>query len=242
MKVWVGRNWTGIDTVIDSAINASIELFGHTIAAIYDEQRWTHTFSSGDTSADRDNFELPATTKHIITASVVDPDSTEDVYHELDIISPAEVYNLDAYFANRPGYDTNALDLGVSGIMSFSTFDKGYRGGRTRVDREGVPRLIWRVGTNCFIHPRNSSNEEGWRLELLLAVRPAELSLDADTNTITEHYPRALAHYAAGIVWGARLADMPRAQSEFAIAGQLLSQIAHENEISKLINIPIRRV
>lgn len=241
VKLWIGRNWTGIDAVIDSAINASVELFGNTIASVYDEQRWAHTIVSGDVSGNVDNWALPATVKHIITAAVKDPTSTEAVYHEMTILSPAAVYDLDSVYKKRPGYDLSRIDIGPSGVFSFSTFEKGYRSGRTRVDRSGRPELIWRVGGNAFVHPRPSTSEIDYSIELLLAVRPAFLVNGTDTNTYTDKYPHLLSHFAAGVVWASRLGDTARAAAEFGIAGQLLTQIANQEEISKLINIQLRR-
>lgn len=246
VKTWVGRDWSGINTVIDSAINASIEMFGRTLSAVYDEAQWEHTFDSVDTANDAENFALPLNTKYILNATMINPNGTnEDVYYPVRIVSPVDAYEIDALDARgsrtRYGFDTSVTDISASKIITWNTFDKHEYFPKGRVDREGIPKFCWRIGNNVHIYPRNSENEEDWKLRILIATFPAELSADGDTNTITNNYPRALAHYAAGIVWGARLGDMQRATSEFAIAGQLLSTIAHEQEIAKLINIQMRR-
>jgi len=242
VKAWLGRDWSGIDTIVDSAINSTIELFGRSISAIYDEAQWEHTFDSDDTTNDTDNFPLPTNTKYVLNATIINPDGTEDVYYPVKIVSPVDAYEIgEMDRRHRPGFDTTSIDVSATKIITFNTFTKGKTHAVGRRDREGVPEFCWRIGNNIWIYPRNSSSEEGWKLRLLIATFPAELSADGDTNTITLNYPRALAHYAAGTVWGARLGDMQRAQSEFTIAGQLLTQIARDQEISKLINIQLRR-
>ena len=42
IKSIIGRNFSGIDTVINDLINIAVELFGNTVQSVYDEFVYTH--------------------------------------------------------------------------------------------------------------------------------------------------------------------------------------------------------
>ncbi len=241
IKTFLGRNFTGIDTVIQEAINTSIELFGNTISAIYDEAQWQHTFGSGDTASKVDNYQLPPGTKYILDATIIDPTGSEDTFYLMEGRSPVDAYEIDRLYARtgRPGFYTGAPDLS-SQVLTWGTTFPGRSTEVTRVDQAGIPRFYWRIGSNIHIFPRNSSREEGWMLRVMLAMKPPVLTGN-DSNSITENYPYALAHFAAGIVWGTRFKDQEAANSHYLLASQLLNAVASDQEISKLMGIRIVR-
>lgn len=236
VKEIVGRSYTGIDDTIYENINASIELFGGSISAIYDEETWRHTFDSSDTSNNTDNYALPDNIKYILAAYTIDPDGTEDVYHPLEKQSPIMASQADRVSGrSRPGFNTASRTY-TEGQITWRDGKERSSSAVQRVDREGVPEIYWRWGDNIYIYPRNSSSEEGWHLDVMLAMKPAFLTSDT-SNSITLNYPYALAHFASGLLWSTRFGDTQRAVNHFQIGGQLLSSIASEQEISKLINI-----
>ena len=46
IKSIIGRNFSGIDTVINDLINIAVELFGNTVQSVYDEFVYTHTITT----------------------------------------------------------------------------------------------------------------------------------------------------------------------------------------------------
>ena len=241
IKDLVGRNWTGIDDTIYNTINSVVELFGSNITQIYDEEIWRHVFTSVDTSQQINAFEIPSNTKYVISGTIIDTTGDEDVYYEMLGTSPIDSFKMDRLDKrNRPSFATGIKSIAGGEVMTFNTFDRGFYNQVGRVDRGGIPKFYWRFGNNVYIYPRNSVNEEGWEFRVLLAKKPPILTTDTD-NTITINYPYALAHFAAGILWGTRLGDDARANQQYLLAGQHLTSIATEQEISKLININIRR-
>ena len=45
VKSIIGRNFSGIDDVINDLINIAVELFGNTVQSVYDEFVYTHTIT-----------------------------------------------------------------------------------------------------------------------------------------------------------------------------------------------------
>jgi hypothetical protein len=87
------------------------------------------------------------------------------------------------------------------------------------------------------VYPRPSNSQVGWKLRILLAVKPKKLLTDTDTNTITENYPEALVWYVASLLWLAHLGDKQRGEAFLNTASLLLTSFATQQEISKLIGI-----
>lgn len=242
VKEFVGRNYTGIDDTIVECMNSAVELFGTTISAVYDEQEWVHTFTSSDTTNRVSNFALPTGTKYILDATIIDPTGDEDIYYTMDGRSPVDAYEIDRLHGRRarPGFYTGGVSISGTETMTWNTFRDHVTSPVSRVDQDGIPRWYWRVGNNVHIFPRNSVNEEGWELRIMLAMKPAILTTNT-TNTITDNYPYALAHFAAGILWGTRFKDQQAANNHYLIAGQLLNSVASDQELSKLMNIKVVR-
>lgn len=241
VKDLIGRNWTGIDATIYNTLNSVIELYGSSISAIYDEESWKHIFTTTDVSQEINAYELPTGTKYILNATVIDPTGEEATYYKVHIVSPKDSFDIDSLDrSGRPGFYTNSRDISGTQIMTFNTFTGGGTSQVSRVDRSGIPRFVWRFGNNAYIYPRSSTAEVNWELRILVAKKPPTLTTNT-TNTITINYPFALAHFAAGILWGTRLGDDTRANQQYLLASQHLSAIATDQEISKLININLRR-
>ena len=80
VKSIVGRNFSGIDTVLDNLTNMAIELFGNTVSSVYDEFVYTHTITSGEVSAKTDEYNLPARTKVILDAYYIDVSGSDEEY------------------------------------------------------------------------------------------------------------------------------------------------------------------
>lgn len=237
----VGRSYTGSADTIHETINTGIELFGNVISAIYDESEYEHTFSVSDTTDDKNNYRLPSGTKYILDATVINP-ANEDTFYTMEGRSPLDSYKIDHLDSrrHRPGFYTGSVDISSTEIMTWNTFRDHASSAVGRVDQEGIPRWYWRVANNIYIFPRNSSNEQGWKLRLLLAMKPPLLVTNTN-NTITDNYPYALAHFAAGLFWATRMGDANRANNHYTVAGQLLAGIASDQEISKLMGIKLAR-
>lgn len=229
-------------SVIDLAINSAVELIGHNIPLIYEEEFWERTFTSDDATNKVDNFALPTTTKFIRSCELVDTTTAgEEVYYPLVQVSPDELYDtnkLEGFSQSAIGYTTSTRDIsGVSGVWDFNTFRRGGITSIGRASRAGRPELIARVATNVYIHPYIDSDYVGWKLQLLLVMYPDSLSADGDTNTITVRFPHALMHFASGIIWASHFHDQNRAQAEFQLGAQYLSMVARDDQIKKLLNI-----
>lgn len=239
-KILLGRNYTGIDTPVDFAINSVCELLGRNIPAIYDEEQWEHTFNSGDTANNTDNFALPPNTNFIRTATLIDTTGDEYTYKNLVVLSPDDAYDTDKLEGRRGssiGFFTDSREMPTD--YTLSDFRSGFAN-VTRTNRSGEPMFVYRVAKNVYVHPRSSEDIEGWILRLLLQMFPAELTTDGATNSVTVNYPHALAHMAAGIMWNSVLSDQQRAQAEFTIGAQFLGSIATNDQISKLIGTAFR--
>lgn len=242
VKDLLKRNYTGVDTTVDFCINSACELIGHTIPSIYEEELWQHTFDASDTAANTDNFALPDKTNFIRTAHLIDTSGDEYLFKPLHIISPDDAYDTDKLEGYRDGSYSFITDAHVlPSTWNLNDFNRGI-GRISRVNREGEPEFVYRIAKNVYIQPRSSADIEGWLFRLLLQKFPAELTNNTDTNTITVNYPRSLVHIAAGIMWGSTLGDLQRAQSELGFGAQGLQAVATNDQIGKLINIPLRMV
>ena len=240
VKSWLGRDWTGIDTVVDNAINSAIEMIGRAIPLIYDEQLWEHTFDSDDVTNETDNFPLPVGTEFIRTATIIDPTGDEDVFYDMLVVSPDDAYKTEKYESwhgsSRPAFFTSTRDISASQTFDWNTFRQGGYGTVGRSNRTGRTEFCYRIGNNIYIQPRVDNSYLNWKFRLYLQMYPAQLSEDTDTNTLTNNFPHALAHFATGIVWASRLGDLQRGQAEFTLGAQYLQTIASADQISKLIN------
>jgi len=215
-----------IDNVIITAIHTGVELIGSIVTSVYDEEEWEHVVSSGDVTAKVDNYSLPARTKYILSAAHIDVTGTEDVYTPLDVLSPADWYDLPNI--SRVGalesfdYTTQTVTIPIGHLRS------------GKVNREGKPQFVTRIGKNVYVYPRPDTNEVNNKVRIMLAVKPALLTLATDTNTITEEYPYALIHYVAGLTY-AEFGVQSKRDFELTQAGQLISTFATNDELNKLL-------
>lgn len=227
---------------IDIAINTAVEYIGHTVAALYDEERWRHTIIQADIDDDLDNWQLPDYTQYIRKGTLIDPTGTEKIYYPLEANSPDDQYSLDKMdVRGRPAFLTNYYEPDLSGSPRMGIFEGFSRSGYAeRIDKQGRPRLVYRVNNNAFVFPRPGQQELNHILELFLQMYPQPLS-DANTsNTISLNYPYALIHYTVGILWATKLGNPARAQASIQIAASMLNNIASKQEISKLINLGLK--
>ena len=228
----------GINTTVDTLLNTAIEAITQNVSAIYDEDIWYYTFTSGDVSANNNNWAIPSNTKYIRSASYIDVGGTEKTYKELRIVSPDQLYDYDSV-DDAPGRGfVNMPQTDFSGNIRFGIFNEYSHGsGRSRVDAEGEPRICYRLQNSIFIHPRPSTTEVGNDLELFLHKYCAPLESDGASNTISINYPHTCIHYAVGLIWATKLNNMNRAQISLNLAGSMLQNVATAQEISKLVNI-----
>lgn len=231
VKSIVGRNFTGIDDVLNNLIDTAVELFSSTVSSIYDEEQWEHTITSAEVSSKIDNWSLPTTAKTLLSATIIEPKSSGDVYYPVEIVSPMDWYDIGKLYI--PSVKTS-FDY----TTETPTFGEHIRQTSSkRVDISGIPRYCTKIGNNLYVYPRPSTREIGWKLRILLAVKPKKLTSDTDTNTITEHYPEALVWYVASLLWLAHLGDRQRGEAFLNTASLLLTSFATQQEISKLIGI-----
>ena len=236
VKSLVGRNFTGIDTVIKDLINVANELFGNTVQSVYDEFVYTHTITSGEVSAKTDEYNLPNRTKVILDAYYIDVSGSDDVYYPIDIRSPIDFNESGSYGkvqrAGRPSFDYS------SDTIKFGASYNG--GGATRADYTGIPQLGYRVNNAFHVYPRPGSSEQDNKIRLMLGMFPADLQSDSDKNSITKSYPQALITYTAALFWGLHMNDATRAQQFLTTAQLLLASFAKQDEINKLVNITMK--
>ncbi len=233
-----------MDSVLNLAINSAIELIGHNIPLIYEEELWEHTITSGDVSNKVDNFLLPTKTKFIRTATLIDTTTAgEETFYPLLILSPDDAYDTDkveGYRTGDIGYSTSGRDISVTGIWNLNTFRRGGVSTIGRSNRDGRPEMVYRIGKNIYIQPYSSSDYEDWNIRLLLVMYPDSLTANSDTNTITDNFPHTLMHFASGILWASHFHDQQRAQSEFQLGAQYLSEVATDDQLKKLVNMQTR--
>ncbi len=246
VKVNMKRTSTSIDAVIDLAINSAIELIGHNIPGIYDEELWEHTFVTADVTNKVDNFPLPTNTKYIRSANFIDTTTTgQETFYPLLQISPDDAYDTDkieGYRTGNIGYTTNVRDISATKQWNLNTFQRGGISTIGRSNRSGRPEFVYRIATNIYIHPYITTPYVDWKLRLFLVMYPDKLSATGDTNTISVNFPYALMHFACGIIWSSHFHDQQRAQAEFSLGAQMLSEVARDDQLKKLINMQTRFV
>lgn len=235
---------SALTAVIKLAINSAVELIGHNIPMIYEEEFWQHTIDSDDITNKVDNFLLPTNIDYIRTAHLVDTTTSgEEDYYPLLVVSPDDLYDtnkVEGYRTGDVGYTTSTRDISGTGIWSSNTFQRGGTSTITRANRDGRPEICARVGQNLYIFPYAASDYENWIIRLLLQMYPDSLSDDADTNTITVNFPHALMHFATGIVWASHFHDQQRATAELQLGAQYLVEVATDDKLKKLVNMYTR--
>jgi hypothetical protein len=236
IKSVIGRNFSGIDTVINDLINIAVELFGNTIQSVYDEFVYTHTITSGEVTAKTDEYNLPNRTKVILDAYYIDVSGSEEVYYPLHIRSPID-FNESSTQQLGTTYGRASFDYGTDTIK----FGPGYQSSRsTRADMTGIPQLAYRVNNAIHVYPRPGSSEQDNKIRLMLGLFPADLQSDSDKNSVTKSYPQALITYTSALFWGLHLNDAQRAQQYLTTAQLLLSSFARQDEINKLVNVTLK--
>jgi hypothetical protein len=236
IKSLIGRNFTGIDTVLDDLINVANELFGNTVSSVYDEFVYTHTISSGEVTSKTDEYNLPNRTKCILDAYYIDVSGSDDVYYPIHLRSPID-FNEASGYQMGTSYGRASFDYGTETIK----FGPGYQSGRsTRADHTGIPQLGYRVNNAFHVFPTPGSSEQANKIRLMLGMFPADLQADGDKNSVTKSYPQALITYTAALFWGLHMNDANRAQQYLTTAQLLLASFAKQDEINKLVNISLR--
>ena len=236
VKSIIGRNFTGIDDVIKDLVNVAVELMGNTVSSVYDESVYTHTISSGEVSAETDEYNLPNRVKIILDAYYIDVSGSDDVYYPIDIRSPIE-FNESSRYTAGVKYGRPSFDYASDTIKFGSPYGAG---SATRADYTGIPQLGYRVGNTFHIYPRPGSSEQDNKIRLLLGLFPQELQADGDRNTITQNYPMALITYTCALFWSMHMNDMQRGAQALATAQLLLASFAKQDEINKLVNITMK--
>jgi len=237
VKDIITHNIANLDTTVDHAINTAIEFMTQNVAAIYDEDIWSYTFTSANVSGKHDNYSLPDNTKYVRKVAYVDLSGTETVYRELEPQSPDDMYNYSEVDRNRYGFVTHG-GYDYSGANNYNDFrNMNNLSPTSRVDAEGEPRMFYRVNNQLFIHPRPSTTEVDNKIEAFVHLYCAPLSGDSDTNTISINYPYACIHYAAGILWASKFNNLQRAQAEIQLGSSMLQAVANAQEMSKLVNL-----
>lgn len=231
IKNIVPRQPADIDNVIDVAINTGVELFGRMIEAIYDHDIWRHTIDSTDVNNNVDNWQLPARTKRILSAALIDTSQTENIEIPLAPASPKDHHSV------------GELALGVRRTPTFAetgwafqTSDYLASKGRGTYRKSGRPEIYWRVAKNVWVYPRPNSDEINNIIEIVVARRPPSLTNSGDTNTISDEFPYALIHYSAALVWF-HFGQESRGRIELQIAAKLLEEVATDEELQKLLQV-----
>ena len=236
VKSLIGRNFSGIDTVITDLINVAVELFGNTVSSVYDEYTYTHTISSGEVSAGTDEYNLPNRTKVILDAYYIDVSGSDDVYYPIDIRTPVELNEAGKY-APSVKYGRPSFNYATDTIKFGAPYGSA---GATRADYTGIPQMGYRLNNAFHVYPTPGSSEQDNKIRLMLGMFPADLQADGDKNSVTKSYPQALITYTAALFWGLHMNDVGRAQQFLTTAQLLLASFAKQDEINKLVNISIK--
>lgn len=234
IKSVIGRNFTGIDTVLDNLLNIANELFGNMVSCVYDEFVYTHTITSGEVSAKTDEYNLPDRTKLILDAYYIDVSGSDDVYYPIHMRSPID---FDSAMSHGTAYGRPSFDYGSDTLK----FGPGYMSSRsTRADYQGIPQSGYRVNNAFHVYPMPGSTEQDNKIRLMLGMFPKELTDDAHSNSITENYPQALITYTTALFWLLHMNDAQRGQQALGLATMLLQSFATQDEVNKLVNITIK--
>jgi hypothetical protein len=232
-----GRTITGNAANINTLINVVSELVSNTVASIYDEAEWQHTFTSVEIAANADNWTLPQSPpiKQLLKASVIATNTTEKVYFPVKILSPIDwssvgELNVPPGWGGIPGYDYSANPITFPAYLFASS---------ERVNYATIPKFCTRIGSNLYVYPRPSTNETNWELHIWIAQHLNTLVNDTDTNSLTVYHPNTLAMLTAALFWMIYLGDIPRGQQCLAIATTMMQSFAKTEEIAKLSNILI---
>ena len=227
VKGYIGRSLGTNTTVIPQMINLAVRTMGINISNVYDEQRWQHTFVTDDVTSKINNWQLPSTTKYIKNASIIDNSGNDDIITPMYKVSQQDWYRIGTTELAAPSRNYNTNKPTYRDILS-----RGSRGGR--VDTQGIPSNYTRIGDNIFVHPFPATAVVGWKLLVMLAIRPAKLDSGSDTNSLTVNYEEPLALLASAFIVGLHWRDQEGARPYFANASGLLTGIIKENELSKL--------
>lgn len=241
VKTIIGRQASGVDTAINEYIDIANELISNTVTSIYDEAIYTHVISQVEVDADTESYVLPTGTGRIISASYVDKSQTEDVFHELRIISPGDEGKPLKYGFGREG------QTGAAGSsFDFSTQPRTFlptshrsNTSHTRVNQDGQPEMAYVVGKNLYVFPRPGNDEVNDEIRLIVTRRPDLLTTDSSTNTITDNYPEALTVLAAGLFYSGYFKDISNGGFFIQQAGSLVASFANKDEANKFQNITL---
>lgn len=225
LKVLIRRDFDDIDSLLQQCIDIANEIMGRNISAIYDETEWEHTIIAADYDNNIDNWKLPASTKKLNYATLVDTTDADQYNHyELVLISPYDAYKPIVY----------------GSIQTFDYTVDTYRipsGGQSRVDREAQPRLAWQYNNNLFVYPRPSSTEDAWLIRVGLQIVPDKLTADGSSNTLTDNFEEPLKLLTGALFWSLYGNDEARSKQWLQWTSQALTGVATDQELAKLGNI-----
>lgn len=240
VKLKVGRefNSTEMDDVLDEYINMSIEVFGNLISNVYDEFLYQHTITSGEISSETNRWLLPTGIKAIADVRIIDPTGTESIYYPISIISNIDMWDTERYGLGGGSARSEGayFDYG-SDTVTFvpSQYRTSRRNTAKRVDRDGRPELCTRIGSYLEVFPRPSTAEENWIIQMLLHEKPQSLSVDGDTNTITEQFPETLEAYVSALLLNLYYRNTIAGTSWLQQAATMLQAFATQDEINQLM-------
>lgn len=240
IKTMIGRNFSGIDAVLNEYINTTVELFSSIVSSVYDEQEWEHTITQADVNNKVESYELPANSKQLLDVFYIDVSGTERLYYPITIISPIELDE-----TSRKGI-VGSFTMSEGGLYDYTsahvTLPRQVYGDFGRVDFAGIPRVCARKGNRLFVYPRPGTREVGNKIRIFIGTRPSLLTADTgegSTNTITDKYPRALMLYTIAMFWSLYLRDLQTGQQWLQHAVNALQAFARADEIAKLSNAVI---
>jgi len=237
VKQRLNRSPDDIDATLNEYINQAVQLFGHTLSSLYDEQRWEYVINSTDVTNEVDILNLPFGLKYILNLDYIDVSGSEDVYYPMKVVSPKDitsrVFNHGA-FGNT---NESGIDYGVQTFTYGGNYQHGRRAGR--VNHTAPPEMATRIANTLHIFPRPGIAELGDKIRLLGAFYPVALVTDTDTNTITANYPQALIAYVCGLYSLLTNRDSINGQMWMQQASLLLQSYRKQDEVSKLININV---
>lgn len=241
VKTKITRNPSGIDSKINEYIDMAVELFSSTLSAVHDDYEYEYTVTQGHVDSDVESYDVPDRTKMIWDINWVDTGGTEDAIYPIRMVSPVDLYD-----AKKHGFGHSSGDSVAAGGRFDLNVDtnvfvpSGARMGRaTRVNQTGRPQMAARVGDKLYVYPRPGDTEVGDRIRIFVGLKAEPLTLDADTNTITNNYPETLEAYVAALTEYYVFKDYPAGDKWLQQASLMLTSFATQDEINQLVNIPL---
>lgn len=235
------RSPSNIDATIDEYIDMAVELFSNTLTAVQDEAEYQYTISQSDVDNNVESYTLPTDTKVVMDATYVNTSGSEDVFYDIRLISPLDINSVRKF--GLEGFESAAAGERFDFNIQTPTFlPSGVRSrfdGARRVNRKGRPRVAARIADKLHVHPRPGDPEVGDIIRIMVQLKPTALTGDSDTNTITNNYPQTLEAYVTALTQYYAFNNYPAGDRWMQQASLMLSSFARQDEINKLVNIPL---